>query len=248
MGETDKKTPSADFSALDSFYVRMPSAPMVSSAEAAKNERQLLSRLRSLGPRAETLKPLAVFYSRVGMPNKTYQYLRRWLKSARDRNELAECLLMLGQLAEQAGQPDAAIRYYQSGLSQQSGQKIVAYFLHNNLAFCLNQKADFEQALRHGQEAVRLDASRSNAFKNSGVAWEGLGRPVEAAQAWIQAIHADASDKRALELLEALWVKEPAALRAGLPDLDAKLEACRRAVGTAHTGRFADWALGLTLN
>ena len=85
-----------------------------------------------------------------------------------NKEELAECLLMCGQLAEQIQQPASAIPFYQEGLKHASNDPKVNYYLHNNLAYCLNHQAEYEEALRHCEEAMTLDSSRANAYKNQG--------------------------------------------------------------------------------
>jgi tetratricopeptide (TPR) repeat protein len=246
----DKSDPSPKDKAedIDSFFIKMPDLPLVSSAEAAATEKDLLSRYKSRGPRSETLKPLALFYSRVAQHEKAYQYLKVWMKYARNKNELAECLLMCGQLAEQIDQPGSAVSFYQEGLKHGSEDYKVNYYLHNNLAYCLNQQAEYEAAMNHCERAIAIDSTRANAFKNLGLSLEAQGRYGEAAKTWIKAVHVDASDTRSLELLEKLTADHYDAVKAILPDIDTQREACRRAVSTAKIGRFADWARGLTLN
>ncbi|MBN1595553.1 tetratricopeptide repeat protein [candidate division FCPU426 bacterium] len=230
------------------FYIKVPEIPQVASAEADHLEQQLLSNLKARGPRSETLKPLAVFYSRVSRQEHAYQYLKMWMKHAKNKEELAECLLMSGQLAEQVGQPEPAIAFYREALAQNAGDAQINYYLHNNLAYCLNLQGEFEKALTHCETAIKIDPSRANGYKNLGVSQAGLGRYAQAAKAWIQATHVNVSDARACELLSQCLEEHAEALRREIPDIDEQASHCRRAVQTAQTGRFADWARGLTLN
>jgi len=232
----------------DPFLIKIPDLPQVGSADATRTEQELLANLKAKGPRGETLKPLAIFYSRVGQQEKAYQYLKVWMKYTRNKAELAECLLMSGQLAEQIQQPASAVAFYREGLKHGTDDPKVAYYLHNNLAYCLNQTAEYEEASRHCEAAIALDGSRANAYKNLGVTQQALGRLGDAARSWIKALHVDASDDRSLELLEQLVANQREAVIAALPDIDAQLEACRRATAAAKNGRFADWARGLTMN
>ncbi|MCK5243310.1 tetratricopeptide repeat protein [bacterium] len=237
-----------DKESIESFYVKMPDMPQVGSAEATQAEQQLLAHLKSRGPRAETLKPLVVFYSRVGQQERAYQYLKMWMKYTKNRDELAESLMMSGQLAEQVGQPEPAISFYREALLQHSEDYKINYYIHNNLAYCLNTQGEPEKAIKHCDAAIKLDPSRANAFKNLGVSLSGLGKYAEAANMWLKATHVDVSDSRALDQLEKLVAKQREAIVPDIPDIDDKLKACRRAVESAKTGRFADWARGLTLN
>jgi tetratricopeptide (TPR) repeat protein len=230
------------------FFIKMPNAPLISSADAMRIEKELLDRLKSRGPRGSTLKPLAIFYSRVGQQETAYRHLKTWMKHTKNSEELAECLLMCGQLAEQVDQPKSAIAFYHEGLQVGAADPQVNYYLHNNLGYCLGNEAEYEQARHHCEAAIKLDATRSNAYKNLGLCHQGLGRYGEAATAWIQALHTDASDPRPLELLEKLFVHQSEVLERDIPDIRRKLDACRHALATAKTGRFADWARGLTLN
>ncbi len=232
----------------DSFYIKIPNAPLISSADAMRIEKELLDRLKMRGPRGSTLKPLAVFYSRVGQQETAYRYLKTWMKHTKNSDELAECLLMCGQLAEQVDQPKSAIAFYREGLQVDSKETQVTYYLHNNLGYCLNNEAEYEQALQQCEAAIKIDASRSNAYKNLGLCYQGLGRYGEAASTWIKALHTDASDPRPMEFLEKLMLHQSEAVERDIPDIRKKLETCRQAMNTAKTGRFADWARGLTLN
>ncbi len=233
---------------VDPFYVKIPNAPLISSADAMRIEKELLDRLKMRGPRGSTLKPLAIFYSRVGQQETAYRYLKTWMKHTKNAEELAECLLMCGQLAEQVDQPKSAIAFYREGLQVGAKESQVTYYLNNNLGYCLNNEAEYEQALRYCEAAIRIDPTRSNAYKNLGVCFQGLGRYSDAAATWIKALHTDASDPRSMDLLEKLMKHQDEAIQRDIPDIHQKLEACRHALATAKTGRFADWARGLTLN
>lgn len=248
MSETQDKKTGAEHNSERHFYVKMPDAPQISSAEALRTEQQLLAQLKTRGPRGEALEPLVVFYSRVGQQERAYHYLKLWMKHARSQDELADCLLLSGQLAEQVNQPEAAIAFYREGLTHKTDNIRILYFLRNNLAYCLNTRGEYLAALDHAQHAIALDPSRANAFKNLGVSLQGLGRYTEAARAWLKATHVDVGDRRSLDLLEKLLETQRGKVLAEIPDLDEQLEACRRAARTVQSGRFADWAKGLTLN
>lgn len=247
---SEPEKPSADESAPrdESFYIKLPAGPQITSSEALRTERELLEGLKTQGPRAETLKPLAVFYSRVGQQETAYRYLQTWMKQAKPPEELAECLLMCGQLAEQVEQHKSAAAFYREGLELKPTQPGVAYFLRNNLAYCLNRQAEYAQAAHLCREAIALDDSRPNAFKNLGESLLGLGQFAEAAATWIRAIHVDVADARSLALLEDLLAGHREEVKLFVPDIEEKVAECRRAVESAKTGRFADWARGLTYN
>lgn len=230
------------------FYIKMPDTPQVVSAEAQRSEQELLANYKAKGPRAETLKPLAIFYSRVGLQEKAYQYLKLWMKHAKNQEEMAESLLMSGQLAEQVKQYDAAITFYKEALKYKCENKLISFFLHNNLAFCLNETSEFNDAMKHCEVAINIDNSRANVYKNFGISLQGLEKYGEAAKIWIKAVHIDISDTRSLKLLEALMVDHGETVKESIPDIEEQLDASRRAATSAKTGRFADWARGLTMN
>lgn len=230
------------------FHIKVPDGPMIASAEAQRSEQELLACYKSKGPRRETLKPLAIFYSRVGDQEKAYQFLKLWMKHTKKKAELAESLLMSGQLAEQIENYEAAIKFYQQGLTYQHQEQTISYFLNNNLAYCLNQLGQYKKAISFCEAAIRYDHTRANVYKNYGVSLAGLKRHGAAAKIWIKALHVDVSDTRALELLEELMRLHDQDIRQAIPDIDEQLTACRQAVASAKTGRFADWARGLTLN
>jgi tetratricopeptide (TPR) repeat protein len=249
MSKGQEKTPAPEAEARDdSFYIKLPGGPHITSADAMRTERDLLERLRTQGPKAETLKPLAVFYSRVGQQETAYRHLQTWMKRARNPEELAECLLMCGQLAEQVDQHRSAMGFYREALELKPLGRQVNYFLNNNLAFCLNEQAEYQQAMQHCRRALDIDPSRANAYKNLGVSQMGLGQYAEAAATWLQALHIDVSDPRPLEMLEKLLIAQRTVVQTLIPDIEDKLAECRRAVAAAKSGRFADWARGLTFN
>lgn len=248
MSEKQDKKTGAEHDAEKHFYVKIPDAPQIGSAEALRTEQQLLAQLKTRGPRGEVLEPLVVFYSRVGQQERAYHYIKLWMKHARSQDELADCLLLSGQLAEQVNQPEAAIAFYREGLAHKSENNQINYYLRNNLAYCLNLRGDYLTALDLAQQAITIDPSRANAFKNLGVSLQGLGRYAEAARAWFKATHVNVGDRRSLDLLEKLLATQREKVLAEIPDADEQLEACRRAARTVESGRFSDWAKGLTLN
>jgi tetratricopeptide (TPR) repeat protein len=237
-----------EFTISGDFFIKLPVQPMIQTGEEKTIERELLARYASLGPRADTLKPLVLFYSRVGQPREAYEYLRLWFSKTKVREEKAEILLMCGQIAEQVERISEAIDFYREGIKLKPKQPSVQYFLHNNVAYCLNQKAEYTEAMEHCQMAFEIDSTRSHAYKNMGLAMMGLGRYAEAAATWIKALHVDASDRRSLDLLESLLSSQSEVIKSEIPDIQQQVLACRRAVDSAGQGRFSDWAKGLTFN
>ena len=104
------------------------------------------------------------------------------------------------------------------------------YFIHNNLGFSLNMLEKFEEGEKLCRAAIEIDGRRPNGFKNLGIALRGQGRFAEAAECFVQATQADASDPRSVKLLEELLEQQP---ELGF-DFDSQLEYCRKAVEVAR--------------
>ena len=108
-----------------------------------------------------------------------------------------------------------------------------AYYLHNNLGYCLNLKGQYEDAERLCRLAIRVDPSRPNAHKNQGISLAALGQLRAAADAWIAATRANAADDRALGLLESMLADRPELLET-YPELSAQIADCKKAVAFAR--------------
>jgi tetratricopeptide (TPR) repeat protein len=107
------------------------------------------------------------------------------------------------------------------------------YFIHNNLGYCLNHCGRHEEAVPYLERAIDLDPLRHNAYKNMGIACEGLGQLTDAALFYIKAVQTNASDPRSLMHLELLAQKHPD-LTVAVPNFEAHLQACRMAVRHAQ--------------
>jgi tetratricopeptide (TPR) repeat protein len=110
------------------------------------------------------------------------------------------------------------------------------YFIHNNLGFSLNQVGEHEAAVPYLEVAVEIDPARPNAYKNLALSFQALGDVERAAELFIAATKADASDARSLAHLEVLVESHPALL-VDVPSLSDALEACRKAVELAKAQR-----------
>jgi len=116
------------------------------------------------------------------------------------------------------------------------------------MAYCLNHLGYHEEATNFCEAAINHDHSRANVYKNFGISLVGLNKVVAAAKIWIKALHVDVSDNRSLALLEKIMASHGEQIREEIHDIDEQIESCKSAVASAKTGRFADWARGLTLN
>jgi tetratricopeptide (TPR) repeat protein len=199
-------------------------------------EAALLERLAACTTREDrrdlTLE-LVVLYSRTGRQAQAMRHVRALLESTADAAEQAQYLLALGQLMEQSGDHVAASAFYREGLALGSGAAGARYLLHNNLAYCVNQTGGHAEAETLCRAAIAMDPERHNAYKNLGVALEGQGRLAEAVDAFVQAVHHNPGDPRALRHLEQLAAAHADAA-ARVPDLIAKIDACRERVDAAR--------------
>jgi len=135
--------------------------------------------------------------------------LRERVEQAETDDERAYCLLTLGRLREQASDWPGAAKWYARAFWMQPGTDETWYFLHNNLGYCLNHLGEHQRAEAYCRRAIEIDPMRHNAWKNLGIALEGLGRHADAAAAWIEAATLCPADGRALRLLRKLVAEQP---------------------------------------
>jgi tetratricopeptide (TPR) repeat protein len=126
-----------------------------------------------------------------------------------------------------------AARFYRQALIMEPCRNNVWYYIHNNLGYSLIQFQDYDGAIPYLRRAIEIDPELPNAYKNLGLAFEAKGDFTEAAELFVAATQANASDSRSLAHLETLILAHPE-LEVDLPDLPARLEACRNAVNIAQ--------------
>lgn len=136
--------------------------------------------------------------------NAAYGYCEKILALVDTTGEKAELLLTMGQAREKSGNHKAALETYSRALELPQEPNLVWYFLHNNLAYCLNQEGLRQEAEMHSRAAIKIDPKRYNAHKNLGIALQGLGRYPDAARSFIVATMAYPQDARAFAHLEDL--------------------------------------------
>ena len=217
----------------DIFRFSLPWRSRGGCLSARQAERVLLERLERSEKRLNAaLWDLAWFYSRTGRQALACSYIERILSRASDSESKASCYLALGQLREQVKDYRSALEYYKQALALGPKDVRVAYFVHNNLGFCLNLFGEHKEAEIHCGTAIEIDPKRHNAYKNLGIALKGEGRFVEAARCFISATRANASDPRALKHLEEL-VREHPEVSLEMEDIEDRLRECREAVRIA---------------
>jgi tetratricopeptide (TPR) repeat protein len=220
------------------FKFSLPQSPgsKVVELSHAETEEFLLNKLREAGGEPkDALWQLARFYSHSKQHEPALEYLRRVLALEVDTDSKAACVLAMGQTMEQAGDYEAAVRYYREAFAFEPVHTGTWYFINNNLGFSLNTLGQFDEGEEFCRAAIAIDCQRPNGFKNLGIALRGQGRFAEAAECLVKATQADASDARSLKLLEELLEQQP---ELGF-DFTSQLECCRRAVDVARQRRAA---------
>ena len=212
------------------FSFAIPSQPQGKRISAEEAERLLLERLKC---REEdflsVLWDLAYLYGTAGRQRQAQAYLERYIANTDDPEKRAGCYLRLGQLTEQMRNYESAISFYSRAFVLEPENTGTWYLIHNNLGFCLNHFGRHSDAEGYCRSAIKIDPSRHNAYKNLGVSLAGQGDFANAAENLIRATKANASDGRALKLLEQLLVEHPE-VKAEIPDIEERIQVCRAAV------------------
>lgn len=195
-----------------------------------EHEQKLLDAIaRDADPRP-ALWTLVQFYARTGRDAEALERLGQMLERASEREERAHLLLSMGQCAEKLVEWERAIELYERARALEPGETGVAYLVHNNLGFCMNQLGRFAEGEAFCRRAIEIDPGRANAFKNLGLSLAGLDRSAEAARAYLDATWANPHDPRAIALLEAL-LEAHEELRAGL---EVEARTCAMMVAAAR--------------
>ena len=189
----------------------------------------MLSALDKSGGRdVRVLWSLGAFYSQAGHYDQATACMQRIAELIEDPERQAACFLALGQIEEQKGDYHAAATRYQSGIALGPRDRRTAYFLQNNLGYCLNQMQEHEAAVPHLERALQIDPTRANAYKNLGLSHQGTGNLRQAAELFVAATRSNAADPRSLHHLESLIEANPDLL-VDVPGLQQDLEGCRYA-------------------
>ena len=177
----------------------------------------------------ELLLKVSQFYSDTDRPGRALSYMKRLKACVREPEAKAFCYLSLGQLMQQTRDFKSALTAYTKGFMLEPCRLSTWYFLHNNLASCLNHFERYPEAEWYCREAIKIRGARHHAYKTLGISLEGQGRYPEAADAYIRAIRKDASDPFSLRLLETLLEDHPEIVL-DRKDIHEELKKCRIAV------------------
>jgi len=190
----------------------------------------MLSALDESGGRdVQVLWSLGVFYSQAGHYDQAIDCMQRVIELIEDPERQAACFLALGQIQEQKGDYRTAAMRYQSGIALEPRGRRTAYLLRNNMGYCLNEMREHEAAVPHLEQALKIDPTRANAYKNLALSYQGTGYLKRAAELFIAATRSNAADPRSLHHLESLIEASPDLL-VDVPGLQQDLEGCRYAV------------------
>ena len=164
-----------------------------------------------------------------GFAGAGVEYVRKAAEYTDDAEEKARACWAFGCLLETLRDYENAALVYAVPIAGPPVDGDAWYFVHNNLAFCLNKCGRFREAEVYCRLAIGIRPDRHNACKNLGLALAGQGRPEEAAWWFVAAVTRCPRDSRALHHLEDLVEEHREAVSAHPGILD-QLEVCRRMV------------------
>ena len=218
-----------------SFKFRRKSIPEGGQAVTPEEAEELLQkRLKERNYACkDTLWQLCKVYSYMGRYDDALNCVYKLLQLTDDAEENAYFFLALGQLSEQKGDFQGAIKYYLGAFCLKPAMSPVWYLVNNNLGFCFNELKKYDEAEPYLMSAIKIDPTRPNAFKNLGLCFIGRGDYLGAAENFIKSIKADASDPRSLGHQVKLVSDRPELFERIL-DLTSILMQCRKAVKVAQ--------------
>ena len=92
-----------------------------------------------------------------------------------DPEERAAYCLWFGCEMEKLRDYEAAHWWYCQALALEPCKPEICYWIHNNLGYSLIQLRDYDNAIRYLQQAVAIDRTKHNAYKNLGLAYQSKG-------------------------------------------------------------------------
>ncbi len=184
------------------------------SNSAQDTEKLLLERLKSSTTEEDYFRWMLFvvgYYRSVGNVSSAILLLENFLrKKVADDEKNAHCQLALGQIATDDHRLEAALGHFQAALGFQPRKKKIAYVIHNNIGYCLNQLGRFADAATHCRTAIEINWKRASGYRNLGVSLQGQGQLTGAAWALVEAVKLESSDDRARALLEKFIAEHPA--------------------------------------
>ena len=133
----------------------------------------------------------------AGLPGLAPDYLDRAIAAGGSDEATANALLRTGAAFERMKDLQAAAETYERAMHLPEQDPFTWYYLHNNLGYCLSMLERYAEAVPHCLAAIRREPGVHNAFKNLGIALQGLGRVAEAAGCFRHACELNQEDDRA---------------------------------------------------
>lgn len=198
--------------------------------ENETHEYELLSRLMANPADMGALAGMVDICGSRGDLEGAARYLQKMADLSDDAEFVAAIYLEIGRIMEIRDDYAGAEGYYTKGLAMRPEKRETAYFLHNNLGYCLNILGRPQEALRYCEEAIRISGERHNAFKNSGIALRALGRFVDAGKRFMRATALCPMDRRAFFHLSDMLGRHPD-LKEKIPEIENFFDCFRNANG-----------------
>ena len=175
-------------------------------------EKLLLERLKNSSTAEDYFRWMLFvvgYYRGIKRYGTAVELLENFIRGSKNRGQTAHCHLALGQIATDEGSLQVALEHFAAALDLSPDNRNIAYVLHNNMGYCLNQTGRFAEAERYCRAAINLEWTRASAYRNLGVSFEGQGMIFAAMWALVEAIKAESSDRRARTILQALVGNKP---------------------------------------
>jgi tetratricopeptide (TPR) repeat protein len=215
------------------FKFTVPLLPDGRAVTAEEYEREILERLeKDSASRKQSLWDLSVLYGSTGRQEKCLECLKKLALLTDGPEERAQCYLAIGAQRERVDDFEGAVSYYRAAFGMEPQSTDAWYWINNNLGYSLVQLGQCHEAEAYLHNAVAIDQTRPNAYKNLRLASLGQNRLEAAIDYFVRATQANASDGRSLGHLEQL-VREHPELLDKVPNLEGTIEDCRIAVGQA---------------
>lgn len=214
---------------------RLKSIEAITPVTDDETEARLLQELKTpVSEKAclETLWELTFFYHCIQRIDVATTCVLLILDSTDEPEEQARCYRNLGVFAEHRREYEVAIQHYEKGVALRPRDKMEAYFLHNNMAYCLNLLGKHDEAEAMCHKAIEIDSTRHNAWKNLGLSLEAKGDLVGAAYSYVEATRNGPRDARAAMLLEQLLKANPG-LQSKFPQVLVEKADCDETVTAA---------------
>lgn len=175
-------------------------------------EKLLLERLKNSSTAEDYFRWMLFvvgYYRGIKRCDAAVELLENFIGGSKDAEQRAHCHLALGQIATDEGCLDIALKHFTAALEFSPDSRKIAYVLHNNMGYCLNQLGRFAEAEHHCRVAIGIEWTRASAFRNLGVSLQGQGMIIAAVWALVEAIKAESSDRRARTILQSIVSAKP---------------------------------------